>query len=64
MFSALFLDSQHRVVRFEELCRGKIDSVRVFTREVVNTAGSCGWWKEWLRIIGRKGQSVSSGFVT
>ncbi|MFC3294116.1 RadC family protein [Modicisalibacter luteus] len=38
VFSALFLDSQHRVIRFEELFRGTIDSASVHAREVVKTA--------------------------
>lgn len=35
IFSALFLDSQHRVIRFEGLFRGTIDSASVYPREVV-----------------------------
>nr|WP_299379732.1 DNA repair protein RadC [uncultured Halomonas sp.] len=38
VFSALFLDSQHRVIRFEELFRGTIDSASVYPREVVKQA--------------------------
>src|SRR5690554_133977 len=35
VFSAVFLDSQHRVISFEELFRGTIDSASVYPREVV-----------------------------
>lgn len=35
VFSAVFLDSQHRVICFEELFRGTIDSASVYPREVV-----------------------------
>ncbi|TDX23307.1 DNA repair protein RadC [Modicisalibacter xianhensis] len=38
VFSALFLDSQHRVIRFEELFRGTIDAASVYSREVVKAA--------------------------
>lgn len=38
VFSAVFLDSQHRVIRFEELFRGTIDSASVYPREVVKCA--------------------------
>lgn len=38
IFSALFLDSQHRVIRFEELFRGTIDAASVYPREVVKQA--------------------------
>ncbi|RAH37789.1 DNA repair protein RadC [Halomonas sp. SL1] len=38
VFSAVFLDSQHRVIRFEELFRGTIDSASVYPREVVKQA--------------------------
>ncbi|MBB3189200.1 RadC family protein [Halomonas cerina] len=38
VFSAVFLDSQHRVIRFEELFRGTIDSASVYPREVVKHA--------------------------
>lgn len=35
VFSVLFLDSQHRVIRFEELFRGTIDAASVYLREVL-----------------------------
>lgn len=38
VFSAVFLDTQHRVIRFEELFRGTIDSASVYPREVVKKA--------------------------
>lgn len=38
VFSVLFLDSQHRVISFEELFRGTIDSASVYPREVVKQA--------------------------
>ncbi|SDM19377.1 DNA repair protein RadC [Franzmannia pantelleriensis] len=38
VFSAIFLDSQHRVICFEELFRGTIDSASVYPREVVKQA--------------------------
>jgi len=38
VFSALFLDSQHRVICFEELFRGTIDAASVYPREVVKKA--------------------------
>ncbi|MDI4636691.1 MULTISPECIES: RadC family protein [Halomonadaceae] len=38
IFSALFLDCQHRVICFEELFRGTIDSASVYPREVVKQA--------------------------
>ena len=38
VFSAVFLDSQHRVISFEELFRGTIDSASVYPREVVKQA--------------------------
>lgn len=34
-FACLFLDSQHRVIRFEILFRGTIDAASVYPREVV-----------------------------
>jgi len=37
-FAAIFLDSQHRVIQFEVLARGTIDSASVFPREVVKRA--------------------------
>ncbi|RUR32754.1 hypothetical protein ELY33_05075 [Vreelandella andesensis] len=38
MFSVLFLDSQHRVILFEELFRGTIDAASVYPREVLKAA--------------------------
>src|SRR5690554_4798060 len=38
VFSAVFLDTQHRVICFEELFRGTIDSASVYPREVVKQA--------------------------
>ncbi|AXY44021.1 DNA repair protein RadC [Halomonas sp. JS92-SW72] len=38
VFSALFLDSQHRLIHFETLFRGTIDSASVYPREVVKRA--------------------------
>lgn len=38
VFSMLFLDSQHRVIRFEELFRGTIDAASVYPREVLKAA--------------------------
>lgn len=38
VFSVVFLDSQHRVISFEELFRGTIDSASIYPREVVKQA--------------------------
>ncbi|MFC2993211.1 RadC family protein [Halomonas tibetensis] len=38
VFSALFLDTQHRLIHFEDLFRGTIDSASVYPREVVKKA--------------------------
>lgn len=38
MFGCLFLDNRHRVIAFEEMFRGTIDSASVYPREVVKTA--------------------------
>jgi len=38
VFSVLFLDSQHRLIVFEELFRGSIDSCSVHPRQVVERA--------------------------
>jgi len=35
IFAAIFLDNQHRVLSFQELFRGTIDSASVYPREVV-----------------------------
>ena len=37
-FAALFLDTQHRVIRFESLFRGTLDSASVYPREVARRA--------------------------
>ncbi|MGR9107340.1 MAG: RadC family protein [Gammaproteobacteria bacterium] len=38
VFACLFLDNQHRVIRFEELFRGTIDTTSVYPREVLRLA--------------------------
>lgn len=38
VFACLFLDNQHRVIAFEELFFGTIDSAQVYPREVVKRA--------------------------
>ena len=38
VFACLFLDNQHRVIAFEELFRGTIDSASVYPREVLKRA--------------------------
>lgn len=38
VFSALFLDNQHRVIRYEELFHGTLDGASVYPREVVKRA--------------------------
>ncbi|MFB2832853.1 DNA repair protein RadC, partial [Aeromonas jandaei] len=38
VFGVLFLDSQHRVLAFEELFRGTLDSASIYPREVVKRA--------------------------
>ena len=38
VFACLFLDNQHRVLKFEELFRGTIDGASVYPREVVKAA--------------------------
>ena len=38
VFACLFLDNQHRVLRFEELFRGTIDGASVYPREVAKKA--------------------------
>ncbi len=37
VFSILFLDSQHRIIEFEEISRGTIDGASVYPGEVVKT---------------------------
>lgn len=41
VFALLFLDNQHRVIKFEELFRGTLDSASVYPREVVKAALAC-----------------------
>lgn len=41
VFACLFLDNQHRVIEFQELFRGTIDSASVYPREVVKAALGC-----------------------
>lgn len=41
-FAALFLDSQHRVIRYESLFRGTLDSASVYPREVARRALALG----------------------
>lgn len=38
VFACLFLDNQHRVIKFEELFKGTIDGASVYPREVVKKA--------------------------
>jgi DNA repair protein RadC len=38
VFACLFLDNQHRVIKFAELFKGTIDGASVYTREVVKQA--------------------------
>ncbi len=38
VFAVLFLDNQHRLIAFEELFRGTLDSASVYPREVVKAA--------------------------
>ena len=38
VFACLFLDNQHRVIRFAELFKGTIDGANVYPREVVKQA--------------------------
>jgi DNA repair protein RadC len=38
VFCCLFLDNRHRLIAFEELCRGTIDGASVHPREVVRAA--------------------------
>jgi DNA repair protein RadC len=42
VFAAIFLDNQHRVIVFEVLARGTIDSASVYPREVVKRALALG----------------------
>jgi DNA repair protein RadC len=38
VFCCLFLDTRHRLIRYEELFRGTIDGATVYPREVVKRA--------------------------
>jgi len=38
IFACLYLDNQHRLIKFEELFKGTIDSASVYPREVVKAA--------------------------
>ncbi|GAB6066817.1 DNA repair protein RadC [Methylothermus subterraneus] len=38
VFAALFLDTRHRVIRYEELFRGTVDGASVYPREVAKRA--------------------------
>ncbi|HEX6997555.1 MAG TPA: DNA repair protein RadC [Gammaproteobacteria bacterium] len=38
VFSCLFLDTRHRLIRYEELFRGTVDGATVYPREVVKRA--------------------------
>ncbi|MCK5872304.1 MAG: DNA repair protein RadC [Methylococcales bacterium] len=41
VFACLFLDSQHRMIRLQELFRGTINTSSIYPREVVKEALSC-----------------------
>ncbi len=41
IFTVIFLDTRHRIIRFEELFRGTIDGASVYPREVVKLALQC-----------------------
>jgi DNA repair protein RadC len=41
VFSCLFLDSRHRMIRYEALFRGTIDGAAVYPREIVKHALGC-----------------------
>ena len=38
VFGVLFLDTKHRVIRFDEMFRGTLESARVYPREVAKAA--------------------------
>jgi DNA repair protein RadC len=38
VFSCLFLDTRHRLIRYEEMFRGTIDGAAVYPREIVKQA--------------------------
>lgn len=41
VFCCLFLDTRHRLIRYEELFRGTVDGATVYPREVVKRALQC-----------------------
>src|ERR1700740_2427091 len=41
VFAVLFLDAQHRLIRWEELFRGTLTQTSVYPREVVRRALTC-----------------------
>lgn len=41
VFSVVFLDTRHGVIRYEEVFRGTIDGASVYPREVVKAALAC-----------------------
>lgn len=41
VFACLFLDNQHRLIRFSEVFRGTIDGASVYPREIVKEALQC-----------------------
>jgi len=41
IFACLFLDNRHRLISYEALFRGTIDSASVYPREVVKAALAC-----------------------
>lgn len=41
VFAILFMDQRHRIIQFEEMFRGTIDSATVYPREVVKKALEC-----------------------
>ncbi|MDI9331677.1 MAG: DNA repair protein RadC [Alphaproteobacteria bacterium] len=42
VFGVLFLDAQHRLIRFDEMFRGTLTQTSVYPREVVQQALQCG----------------------
>jgi len=42
VFSVIFLDNRHRIIKYEEMFRGTIDGASVYPREVVKEALNCG----------------------
>lgn len=41
VFSIVFLDTQHRIIKFEQMFRGCLDSATVYPREIVKMALAC-----------------------